>query len=39
MRNIKDIIQEIRDTLDWILAGCPKPVKIPIKTKDRRDGA
>ena len=28
---IKDIIDEIKDTIEWILNGCPKPVKIPVK--------
>lgn len=34
---IKDIIDEIKDTIEWILAGCPKPkpVKIPVKGKER----
>lgn len=31
MLKIKDIIEEIKDTVEWILAGCPKPIPIPIK--------
>lgn len=36
---IKDIIQDIKNEIQWILAGCPKPVKIPIKPKERNDGS
>lgn len=28
---IKDIIEEIKSTIEWIMAGCPKPIPIPIK--------
>lgn len=35
---IKDIIEDIKNEIDWILAGCPKPVKIPVKSKERNDG-
>ena len=34
---IKDIIEDIKNEIDWILAGCPKPVKIPVKSKERND--
>ncbi len=34
---IKDIIDDIRHEIEWILAGCPKPVKIPVKSKERKD--
>lgn len=39
MKNkIKDIWEEIKDTVEWIVAGCPKPVKIPVKPKDGKNG-
>lgn len=31
---IKEFIEEVKDTAEWILAGCPKPVKIPVRIKD-----
>lgn len=34
LSNIKDFIQEVKETIEWVLAGCPKPVKIPIRIKD-----
>ena len=35
---IKELIGELSDTIDWILAGMPKPVPIPVTedTDDRR---
>jgi hypothetical protein len=35
---IKDIIDEVKGTIEWILAGCPKPVKIPVESKERKRG-
>ena len=32
-QSIKDFIKEVKDTFEWIMAGCPKPVRIPIKPK------
>ena len=37
IKDIKEIIEDCRDTIDWIAAGCPKPEPIKIKTKDGRD--
>jgi hypothetical protein len=34
MTKIKEFIQEVVDMLDWFLAGCPQPVKIPVKVDD-----
>jgi len=31
---LKDIIEDIKNEVKWILAGCPKPVKIPVKDRD-----
>jgi len=31
---IKDFIDEVVDIAKWILAGCPQPVKIPVRIKD-----
>lgn len=31
---MKEIVEEFKDFIGWILAGCPKPVKIPVKPKD-----
>ena len=28
---IKEFIDEITGTIEWLLAGCPKPVPIPVK--------
>lgn len=36
MKKLSDIIEEIKDTIEWILAGCPKPVPIPVKD-DKND--
>lgn len=33
---MKEILDEIADTIRWLLAGCPKPAKIPI-TEDRNE--
>ena len=35
---IKEFLEEVKDTIDWIIAGCPKPVPIPVKPKDRNNG-
>lgn len=37
MKKIKDFIEEVKETIDWIIAGCPEPVPIPVKPKDGRD--
>jgi hypothetical protein len=31
---IKEFINEVVDVVDWMLAGCPQPVKIPVRIKD-----
>lgn len=31
---IKEFINDVVDTAEWILAGCPQPVKIPVRIKD-----
>lgn len=31
---IKEIVEEIKETIEWLAAGCPKPVPIPIRIKD-----
>jgi len=36
MNKISDIIDGIRDVLEWIISGCPKPILTPIK--DGRNG-
>lgn len=28
---IKDILNDIKITIEWILAGCPKPIKVKVK--------
>lgn len=33
---VKKFLEEVKDTIDWIVAGCPKPVKIPIDKKGRK---
>ena len=33
---IKELWEEIKDTVDWIAAGCPKPQPIKIPTKDNK---
>lgn len=38
INKIKDLIDDIRHEIEWILAGCPKPVKIPVKTNEGNDG-
>lgn len=37
---IKDIIDDIKDTIEWILNGCPKPqpIKVPSKDKGGKNG-
>lgn len=39
LSKIKEFIQEVIDTLDWILAGCPQPQKIPVKVEDGKKKA
>ena len=34
---IKDFIEEIKNEIEWVLAGCPKPVKIPAESKERKN--
>ena len=34
---IKEFIDELKDMIDWILAGMPEPIPIPI-TEDGNDG-
>jgi len=36
---IKEIIEDIKYEIEWILAGCPKPVKIPVESKERDEEA
>jgi hypothetical protein len=31
---IKEFINDVVDTAEWILAGCPRPIKIPVRIKD-----
>ena len=40
VNKISDIIEEIKDTIEWILNGCPKPqpIKVPSKDKGDRNG-
>ena len=38
MNKLQDILDDIKVTIEWILAGCPKPVKIPVEIKDDRQG-
>jgi hypothetical protein len=33
---IKEFIEDLKSLLDWILAGCPEPQKIPVKVSDER---
>ena len=33
---IKDIIEDITNEIKWVLAGCPKPIKIPVKVKEKQ---
>lgn len=35
INKIKDLIENIKNEIRWILTGCPKPVKIPINSKKR----
>jgi hypothetical protein len=30
---IKDILDDIKVTIEWVLAGCPKPVKVRVREK------
>lgn len=36
MSKIKDFIEDIKNEIKWILAGCPKPQPIPVKDEDER---
>lgn len=38
IKGIKEIIEGIRETIEWIVAGCPRPIKIPVRSKERDDG-
>jgi len=31
---VKEFIQEAIETLQWIIAGCPQPVPIPVEVKN-----
>jgi hypothetical protein len=33
---IKDILDDIKSTIEWVLAGCPKPVKVKVKNGKKR---
>lgn len=33
---IKDFIEEIKETIDWIAAGCPEPVPVEVKENEKR---
>jgi len=33
---LKEFIEEVKETIKWLLAGCPKPVKIPIRIRDEK---
>ena len=34
---IKDFIEDVKNEIEWILAGCPKPVKIPVEDKESHE--
>lgn len=34
---MKDFFKDLKEVIDWILAGCPEPVKVPIKPKDGKN--
>lgn len=34
---LSDLIEEIKDTVEWILNGCPKPAPIPVPIKDDKN--
>jgi hypothetical protein len=34
LNKIQDILDDIKETIEWILAGCPKPVPIPVKERE-----
>lgn len=38
MNKLTDLIEEIKDTIEWILNGCPKPAPIPVPIKDDKNG-
>jgi len=31
---MKEFIDDLKDLIEWVIAGCPKPVRVPIKPKD-----
>ena len=33
INKIKEFLEEVKDVIDWIIAGCPKP--IPVKPNRR----
>lgn len=33
---MREFLEEIKETIEWLLAGCPKPVPIPVRVKDDR---
>ena len=33
---LQELIDEVVGLVDWMLAGCPQPVKIPVRIKDDR---
>ncbi len=35
---IKDFIEGIKNDIEWILMGCPKPIPIEVESKERKDG-
>ena len=37
-QKIKEIIEDIRDTVEWIINGCPKPAPIPVKEDNYEKG-
>lgn len=36
---IKEVIEDIKETIDWVLAGCPKPSLIPVREDGREKQA
>ena len=37
IEKIKEILGNIKHEIEWVLAGCPKPVKIPVKSGDKSE--
>lgn len=35
---MKEFIEDLVSTLEWLLAGCPKPQLIPIPVTEDKDG-